>query len=147
MVRLLVPGLFGFLLFALWAWAVVDVIATDNALVRNLDKMMWLMLVVFLPTLGAVAWIGLGRPVNAGFMPGATYTRPTPQDRKPAPRGLEDSDSWRSSTSPSVPVADGFETTAAKERRLLEWEAELAKREEKLDDDPASDGTSDSGDT
>ena len=135
MVRLLVPGMFGMLLFALWAWAVLDVIATDNVLVRNLDKVIWLMLVIFLPTVGAVAWIGLGRPVNAGFMPGSTYTRPALQDRKPAPRGIEDSDQWRASTQPSTPAADGFESTAAKERRLLEWEAELAKREADLDDD------------
>ncbi len=135
MVRLLVPGLFGFFLFALWVWAVIDVISTDNVLVRNLDKMVWLLLVVFLPTLGAVAWIGLGRPVNAGFMPGATYTRPSPQDRKLAPRGFEDSDQWTASTKPSTPSADGFETTSAKERRLREWEAELAKRESELDED------------
>jgi len=140
MVRLLVPGLFGFFLFILWVWAVLDVIATDNMLVRNLDKMVWLVIVVFLPTVGAVAWIGLGRPANAGFLPGATYSRPTskPQDaKKPAPRGLEDSDAWRASTKPSTPTpADADrESTAAKERRLAEWEAELRRRETELDDE------------
>ena len=129
------PGFFGFALAALWMWSIFDVIATDKALIRNLEKTIWLLLVIFVPTVGAVAWLALGRPANAGFTPGSTYTRRNPQDRKPAPRGLEDSDSWRSSTSPSIPAADGFETTAAKERRLLEWEAELTKRESGLDDD------------
>ena len=87
----LAPGIFGFALFVLWIWAVFDVIATDRALVRNLDKIMWLLLVIFIPTVGAVAWLALGRPVNAGFTPGATYTRPSRLDRAAAPRGPEDS--------------------------------------------------------
>jgi len=129
------PGLVGVLLFALWVWAILDVIATDRSLIRNLDKKMWLMLVFVVPSVGGVAWIALGRPVNAGFTPGATYTRPTYSEHKPAPRGPEDSDSWRANTKPSAPADDGFETTAAKQRRLAEWEAELMKRESKLDDE------------
>lgn len=130
-----VPGLFGLALLALWIWAVLDVIATDRVLIRNLDKMIWLFLVIFLPTVGAVAWLTLGRPVNAGFSPGAPYSRPTRVDRKPAPRGLEDSEDWPTSTTPSAPVADGFESTAAKERRLREREAELDAREAEFDQD------------
>ena len=130
------PGVFGFFLFVLWIWAVLDVIATDRVIIRNLDKMAWLFLVIFVPTVGAVAWIALGRPANAGFTPGATYTRPARLDeRKPAPRGPEDSDAWRSSTTPSTPSSSSSsESAAAKERRLMEWEAELEKREADLDD-------------
>jgi len=132
----LAPGVFGLALFVLWIWAVLDVIATDKVLVRNLDKMVWLLLVLFVPTVGAVAWLALGRPANAGFSPGLTSIRPSPGTYKPAPRGIEDSDHWAATTKPSTPTAsDGFETTAAKERRLAEWEAELAQREEDLDDD------------
>ena len=129
----LAPGVFGLALFVLWIWAVLDVIATDKVLVRNLDKMVWLLLVIFVPTVGAVAWLALGRPANAGFSPGSTQVRRPPSTYKPAPLGIEDSDAWSASTKPSAP--DGFETTAAKERRLAEWEAELAKREEDLDDE------------
>ena len=127
--------MFGLAFFALWVWAVLDVIATDRVLIRNLDKMVWLLLVIFLPTVGAVAWLALGRPINAGFTPGATYSRPTRVDRKPAPRGLEDSESWGASTTPSAPADDGFESTAAKERRLRESEAELDAREAEFDED------------
>lgn len=126
------PGLFGLFLFALWIWAVLDVIATDKVLVRNLDKMIWLLLVLFVPTVGAVAWLALGRPANAGFSPGSKQIRTAPAAAKPAPRGFEDSDQWRASSTPSTP--DGFETTAAKERRLAEWEAELAKRQGEFDE-------------
>ena len=131
----LVPGLFGLALLALWIWAVLDVIATDRALIRSVHKVVWLVLVIFVPTLGAMAWLALGRPVNAGFTPGAGYSRAPGVDRKPAPRGPEDSEAWSASTTRSAPAADGFESTAAKERRLRESEAELAKREAELDED------------
>ncbi len=128
------PGLFGLAMFALWIWAVLDVIATKRILIRNLDKMIWLFLVIFVPTVGAVAWIALGRPANAGFTPGATTIRPSHLDLKAAPRGPEDSDAWRSTTRPSTPSGSSSESTAAEERRLLEWEAELKKRESDPED-------------
>ena len=127
------PGIFGLALFVLWIWAVLDVIATDRSLIRNLDKMVWLFLVIFIPTVGAVAWLALGRPANAGFSPGSKNIRQAPSTYKSAPRGPEDSYNWNAHTTKSTPN-DGFETTAAKERRLLaEMEAELAER--KLDDE------------
>jgi hypothetical protein len=128
----LAPGFFGLALFILWIWAVFDVIATDRMLIRNLDKMMWIFLVIFVPTLGAVAWLALGRPVNASSSPGGNNTRPNRGTYKSAPRGPEDSDAWNALVAPKN---DGFETTAAKERRLLEWEAELAELESDLDDE------------
>jgi hypothetical protein len=133
------PGLFGLAMFALWIWAVLDVIATERILTRNLDKVVWLLLVIFVPTVGAVAWIALGRPANAGFKPGATTIRPSHLDRKAAPRGPEDSDAWRSTTRPSTPIDTSSDSTAAKERRLLEWEAELKKREANLEDPDEAD--------
>lgn len=128
------PGLVGVALFALWVWAVLDVIATDNVLIRNLQKIHWLLLVILLPTVGAVAWLALGRPANAGFTPGSTYVRPNFEDRKPAPRGPEDSDAWRSSTKPSTPTSTATESAAERERRLNKWEDDLAKRESEFDD-------------
>ncbi|MGI9605672.1 MAG: PLD nuclease N-terminal domain-containing protein [Acidimicrobiales bacterium] len=136
------PGLFGLFVFALWIWAVFDVIATDRVLVRNLDKTLWIMLVIFIPTVGAVAWLALGRPAGAGFTPGSTVSRPTNRTNlsAPAPLGIEDSPDWQARTKPSAPEAGGGESSAAKERRLLEWEAELAKRQAELEDpDDASD--------
>ena len=42
------PGFVGLALIALWIWAVFDVITTDRAMVRNLDKSLWLFLVICL---------------------------------------------------------------------------------------------------
>lgn len=124
-------GLGGAVLGLLWIWAVLDVIATDNILVRNLDKTMWLMLVIFVPTIGAVAWLLLGRPEGYGMALGAkhrlTYERPA---ARPSFRGPEDDPSFKPQPK-AAPAPDPF---AARERRLLEREAEIARREAALHD-------------
>ena len=55
-------GLVGFVLLGFWVWAIFDVISSDESTVRNLPKFAWLMLVIFLSTIGAFAWLVLGRP-------------------------------------------------------------------------------------
>ncbi|NNE72089.1 MAG: PLDc_N domain-containing protein [Acidimicrobiales bacterium] len=84
------PGFLGVILFLLWVWCVLDVIATDQAQMRNLPKMAWLLVVLIVPGVGSVAWLALGRPINAGWTPGATYTR-NPNQRV---RGPEDDENW-----------------------------------------------------
>lgn len=136
MVRLFAPGLFGIALFALWVYAILDVIATDSILVRNLPKTTWLFLVIFVPSVGAIAWIALGRPPYAGWRPGDTETRSTRPQQPRATRqryvAPEDRDDWAARTAPnsgSKPSTSDSESNAAKERRLMEWEAELKRRE------------------
>ena len=139
MVRVFAPGLLGLIMFAVWVFAVLDVIGTDEILMRNLPKMAWLFLVVFVPLVGAVSWFAVGRPIGAGLTPGVARAAPNrswQQERgfEPRrPRGAEDRDDWRASTSSSNPAGVGRESTAARERRLAEWEAELTRREGAID--------------
>ena len=136
MVRIfLVPGLLGGLLFVFWLWALFDVIMTDSILIRNMQKGTWIFLVLFVPTIGAVAWLLLGRPEGAALAPGAgvPYER-NPYRSERRPLGPEDSDAWaKPSRAPSRPAlgADD-ESLAIRERKLMEKEAELARREEAL---------------
>jgi len=83
MIRLFGPGLFGFLVFALWVYALLDAIATDESLVRNLPKLLWIVLILFVPLVGPIAWLMLGRPLYAGWRPGDTTSRPTRRYRGP----------------------------------------------------------------
>ena len=135
--------------FCLYVYCVLDAIASDSVLVRNLPKTTWIFIVLFVPGIGSIAWLALGRPLYAGWRPGDTNRRP--------PRtvvGYEDSDHWTHSRPPFAPApppptetaapgpqpenaADPKESLAAKERRLLEWEAELKKRESGLADGDA----------
>ncbi|MFL6240382.1 MAG: PLD nuclease N-terminal domain-containing protein [Actinomycetes bacterium] len=77
-------GVAGLAILALWFYCVLDVITTDEALVRNLPKMTWVLIVILLFDIGAIAWLIAGRPQarqrslpykgNAGIPP--EYDRP-----------------------------------------------------------------------
>lgn len=72
-------GLFGVLMLGLTIFAVVDVITTDEGSVRNLPKMMWLLLVLLFPLVGSIAWLVAGRPVvGTGRARFGAYERGTP---------------------------------------------------------------------
>ena len=110
---LLGDGIAGVLLLGLWIWAVLDVISTDSAMCRNLPKMTWLIIVIILPDIGAIAWLLLGRPERASWRPGSTdYAAP----RRPV--GLEDSP--RYGASPEVSDRRSEELNKELER----WEHE-----------------------
>ena len=107
-------GLAGFLALALFVYCLIDVIATDEALMRNLPKMWWLLIVIFLPFyLGPAAWLLMGRPERAGFKPGDTNYRGS------RPLGPDDSPQFLAGLGPD-------------KERLSKWEEDLARREEEL---------------
>ncbi len=54
-----VPAL---LSLALTVYCVIDAITTDEADMRNLPKVAWVMIVLLLPVVGPVAWLLGGRP-------------------------------------------------------------------------------------
>ncbi len=114
MARLLGMGFVPLLLLALWAYCVFDVIASDDALIRNLPKGMWLVIVIFLPDIGSLAWLALGRPLYAGWRPGDTSSRPPPR-RVQGPEDRHD-----------------FPVREDREDRLRAWEENLRRREEEL---------------
>ena len=104
-------------------------------------KITWLIITIIIPIAGIVAWFALGRPVGAGLSPGSTTRAPTRswmdpevRERRPPPRGPEDRDDYRPASGSVGPGSDARESDAARERRLQEWEAELERREEALDD-------------
>jgi Phospholipase_D-nuclease N-terminal len=117
-------GIVALLVFALWIYCILDVIATEEALMRNMPKVIWLIVVILLPTVGSVAWLLLGRPTGAGLVPGDTSPRPPIRERPrspraPRPRGPEDSPEFMS----------GLDERADK---LKKWEEDLKRREDDL---------------
>src|SRR5579864_8051595 len=46
----------------LWIYCIYDVVTTDDVIVRHLPKLVWLMIVILLPDVGSLLWLGLGRP-------------------------------------------------------------------------------------
>ena len=111
-------GLLGVALLALWAYCIFDVISTDESLMRNMPKILWLIVVIVLPTVGSVAWLLLGRPLGAGLRPGDTSTY-RPGKLRPAPRAPDDDPVFLA----------GLDDEA---KRLKAWEDDLKRREDDL---------------
>jgi hypothetical protein len=54
--------LLGVVSFALMVFCLVQAISTPSSLVRNLPKVAWVLLILFFPLVGSVAWLVAGRP-------------------------------------------------------------------------------------
>ncbi|MGV8875751.1 MAG: PLD nuclease N-terminal domain-containing protein [Rhodococcus sp. (in: high G+C Gram-positive bacteria)] len=67
----------GLLVMLLWVFCLIDVITADDGGVRYLPKIVWVLLVVFLPLAGSLAWLFAGRPIGGGIWggPGGSYQR------------------------------------------------------------------------
>lgn len=126
-------GFLAFILFAIWVWAVFDVISSDELLVRNLPKLYWVFIVLLVPTVGAIAWFAVGRPpaaASSSRSEGTERSPPLPRKSPPAP---DDSPEFLKS------IGDP--------QHLAAWEEDLKRREEELrrrrretpeeDEDPA----------
>lgn len=66
-VFLAADGLVFLVLFAFWLYALYDAITTVDVHVRNLPKVVWVIIIIFLFEIGAAAWFLLGRPSKASF--------------------------------------------------------------------------------
>ncbi|MFD3745532.1 PLD nuclease N-terminal domain-containing protein [Nocardia sp. NPDC058633] len=90
----------GFLTLALWVYCLVDIVTSPDAGIRHLPKMGWLIVVVLIPTVGALLWLFAGRPVVESGTASNTrfgeYDRPgrrvasNPDDDEAFLRGLRD---------------------------------------------------------
>jgi hypothetical protein len=120
-------GLVGLAILALWIYCIFDVIATSEPLMRNLPKVLWLLIVIILPAIGSVSWLLLGRPERAGFAPGDSSYRPEPRGGRWAPGPKRTSGVLAPDDDPDF-LAQLDERT----KRLQEWEDDLKRRDEDL---------------
>jgi len=67
---LYLDGAAALLELALLVYCMLNVITTPDHEVRNLPKLLWLVLVLFVPIVGAVAWLVAGRPQGPPTRPG-----------------------------------------------------------------------------
>lgn len=74
------------LTIALTIYAAVDCVQTDERWVRNLPKLIWLLVVLVFPIVGPIVWFIAGRPQR-----GPTGSAgPSGRQRPQAPRGPDD---------------------------------------------------------
>jgi len=110
-------GLVGVFLVLFWVWAIYDAATTQPSQVRNLPKVMWIVVVVLLSPvaldLGAILWLLLGRPVRTAGVASHPQAQRRPR-RIPAPEPEAERD-----TGQKV-VTD--RRSAELDRMLEEWE-------------------------
>ncbi|MCA2207586.1 MULTISPECIES: PLD nuclease N-terminal domain-containing protein [Nocardia] len=93
-------AIIGFLTLALWVYCLVDIVTSPDDGIRHLPKMGWLIVVVLLPTIGALLWLFAGRPIGPSRPASNTrfseYDRPgrhiatNPDDDEAFLRGLRE---------------------------------------------------------
>ncbi len=59
---LFADGTLGLIFLILWLFCIFDVITTDASQVRNLPKMVWLIIVIVLFDVGSILWLLAGKP-------------------------------------------------------------------------------------
>lgn len=69
--------LVGVAYLALFLTALISVITTPEGHARHLPRWAWLLLVLFFPFVGSVAWLAVGRPRSAGPT-GSAHERAAP---------------------------------------------------------------------
>lgn len=93
--QVIVPLLF----FSFLLYCILDVVLTAEDRVKNLPKLVWLLLVVLLPVIGGVAWLLAGRPEGTGRAPGGQIGRSGPAHPR-HPANQQPRSSGRSPASP-----------------------------------------------
>jgi hypothetical protein len=100
--------------------AMIDVIRIDESRVKHLPKVLWVLIIIFLPLIGIALWFAIGRSYE-GVAQSVRMPRPRPQRGPvyPAP----DAASTARATLRPVPSADGRTT----EQQLADLEREIAE--------------------
>lgn len=114
---------------ALLVYCLIDCIQTDSALVRNLPKPFWVLLIVILPIVGGIAWLVAGRPERSAqarqvAWP-STATAGFPEYERPRLTAPDDDPEF---------LASVRRSDEKHERMLRDWEADLRAREQQLGD-------------
>jgi Phospholipase_D-nuclease N-terminal len=120
-------GAVGLFLLALWLYCIVDVITTDESKVRHLPKLLWLVIVLFIPDIGSIIWLVAGRPEKASFRIGDPGYRPPKR-----PLGPEDQANFGVDLDGLSPIVREREEQAQlrlREEQLRRREQEQARKE------------------
>jgi len=109
------------LALALWIWAFIDCLTTPEDEVRHLPKVIWVIIVLFFPLLGSIAWLVAGKQ-RGGVHPARAAAAEQHRGRSLAP---DDDPEF---------LASLKKDNGRHEDMLKQWEADLRRREDELRD-------------
>jgi hypothetical protein len=143
-------GILFVVMLAIWLYCLLDAITTDEAQVRSLPKVVWVLILLFTFEVGVVLWLLLGRPRQADRSAGgASRSRrrdpwsgwPRTQGRNggtPAAAGGGTAGEANGRDRPAPDDDPDFlarldrQANDEHEQLLGRWEADLRRREEEL---------------
>ena len=77
----------GLAAFALWVWAIVDVVKVpDDSMFRAGNKLVWVLVIVITGLIGAIIYLAVGRPAPGNR--GGALSPPADQPPPPPPGAL-----------------------------------------------------------
>lgn len=109
---------------ALLVFCLIDCIQTPGHQVRNLEKPIWILLIVLVPIIGGVAWLVAGRPARSTSGPGWRVGGGFPEDQRPRSTRHEDDAAF---------LAEMARIDREHAVALKKWEAKLAAQQAELD--------------
>jgi hypothetical protein len=119
---------------ALIIYCLIDCIQTPADEVRNLPKVVWILLILLIPIIGPIVWLAAGRPQRGPRRQvpwPSTQTAGFPEYERPRPTGPDDDPEF---------LHEMKRGNEEQERLLLRWEDDLRRREQQLREPTASTG-------
>jgi hypothetical protein len=117
---------FSALILTLVVFALVDIILRQDGQVKHLPKIVWILLVVFLPLVGSILWFALGReysqPVDLG-----SFGDPR-RRQKLAEQSTDGTATRRKTTEEELAELDREIEFYKQQDRIRQLEAELEQR-------------------
>ena len=105
------------LILGLCVYALIDAAMSDRDAARYLPKWAWVVLILFVPFLGAIGWFLFGRPHRSAPAPRAAFGPPRAAPRRPRPARADDE-------------ADIRAHIAERDRLLAQWADEDRRKQD-----------------
>ena len=126
-------GLLFLLELALMVVALIDCLSADQDEIRNLPKIVWVLLILLFSPIGAIVWFVAGRPQHrptgpaGAWKPGAGF----PESERPR-RPLAPDDDPEFLRTAGRPTVNRDDVERGDADLFAKWEADLRRREDEL---------------